>query len=123
MCLFYFGVLLEFSIRALFRRRNLQTSWIMEQASVEEQIFEQIGPLTLLEIAPLNREQIIEKLESDLNIRVQSDDAVLFDRYFLSYIYNYFQTMKPRGFFFRCFLQFAFPGEIQSAAGFSSSWK
>ena len=67
----------------------------VEPSSIEEQIFEQIGFLTLLELAPLTREEIIERLKTDLNIHVQSQDESLFDRYFLSYIYNYFKTMQP----------------------------
>ena len=63
--------------------------------SVEQQILEQMDSLTLLDLAPLAREELIEKLKKDLNIHIVTDDPVLFNRYFLSYIYNYFQTMKP----------------------------
>ena len=66
-----------------------------EPSSIEEQIFEQIGPLTLLELAPLSREEMVEKLKNDLNIHVKTPEAPLFDRYFLSYIYNYFSSMRP----------------------------
>ena len=62
---------------------------------IEEQNFVQNRYLHLVELASLTREEIIERLEVGLNIKVQSTDTSLFDRYFLSYIYNYFQTMKP----------------------------
>ena len=70
----------------------------VEPSFIEEQVFEQLGFLTLLELAPLTREEIIERLKTDLNIHVKSRDLSLFDRYFLSYIYNYFQAMKPDSF-------------------------
>ena len=68
-----------------------------QPSTIEEQVFEQIGPLTLLDLAPLTREEIIQRLKEDLNIHVKSTDTSLFDRYLLSYIYNYFQTMRPSG--------------------------
>ena len=76
--------------------QTLNDSDRVDHLSVEEQIFEQLGTLTLLEIAPLNRGELIERLEQDLNIHVRSNDIDLFDRYFLSYIYNYFTSMNPR---------------------------
>ena len=73
----------------------LQAQEEIDPPSIEEQIFEQIGPLTLLELAPLSREEMIEKLKTDLNIHIKTPELPLFDRYFLSYIYNYFSSMKP----------------------------
>lgn len=74
---------------------SLQAQEDIEHPSIEEQIFEQIGPLTLLELAPLSKEEMIEKLKVDLNIHIKTPESPLFDRYFLSYIYNYFSSMKP----------------------------
>ena len=68
--------------------------------SVEEQIHLQVGDLSLLDISVvlhdnISRESIMQKLEEDLNIFIIVDDPTLFDKYFLSYIYNYFKVMFP----------------------------
>ena len=88
---FIVGILsLCFSIQAQAESTNF-----MEHPSIEEQIVAQTDPLTLMELAPLSRDEIIEKLKTDWNVHVKSSDSSLFDKYFLSFIYNYFQTMKP----------------------------
>ena len=68
--------------------------------SMEKQIHLQIGNLSLLDISlvlhdDISRESILQKLEEDLNIFIAVDDPTLFNKYFLSYIYNYFKVMFP----------------------------
>ena len=71
-----------------------------DQLSIEEQIFNQLGSLTLLELAPLSREEIISKLKEDFNISIKTDNLTLFNRYFLAYLYSYFERMFPQPFVF-----------------------
>ena len=61
---------------------SLQAQEDMVYPSIEEQIFEQVGPLTLLELALLSKEELVKKLRSDLNIHIENPEAPLFDRYF-----------------------------------------
>ena len=71
-----------------------------DQFSIEEQIFNQLGSLTLLDLAPLSREELISKLKDDFNISIKADDPELFSRYFLAYLYSYFEMMFPQPFVF-----------------------
>lgn len=64
-------------------------------ASIEEQVWSQISPITLLNPNFLDRSEIIQKLEDDFNIFIQTDDPSIFNKYFLSYLYSYFQWMLP----------------------------
>ena len=65
---------------------------------IRDQIFNQLGSLTLLDLAFLSREEIVSKLETDFNISIGTDDSALFNRYFLAYIYSYFEMMFPQPF-------------------------
>lgn len=64
-------------------------------ASIEEQIWSQISQITLLNPNDLNRSQIIQKLEDDFNVSIQTDDPSILNKYLLSYLYNYFKWMLP----------------------------
>ena len=78
---------------SVYAKGNINS--IEQDKEIEEQIFEQLGPLTLLELAPLTKREIVEKLKTDFSVHLKKDPASLFDKYFLSFIYNYFQMMKP----------------------------
>ena len=82
---------------------KLKTWWIGDKSpselSIEEQVFNQLGSLTLLDLAPLSREEIISKLKDDFDISIKTDDPELFNRYFLAYLYSYFEMMFPQPLF------------------------
>ena len=63
--------------------------------SIETQIFRQLGPLTLLNLAPLSKEELIDKLQTDFNISIVVDDPTIFNKYMLSYLYLWFEMMLP----------------------------
>lgn len=70
------------------------------ELSIEDQVFKQLGSLTLLDLAPLSREEIISKLKDDFDISIKTDNSELFNRYFLAYLYSYFEMMFPQPFVF-----------------------
>ena len=81
---------------------KIKTWWSQDKSPdelpIRDQIFNQLGSLTLLDLAFLSREEIISKLETDFNISIGTDDSALFNRYFLAYIYSYFEMMFPQPF-------------------------
>ena len=70
------------------------------ELSIEEQVFNQLGSLTLLDLAPLSREELISKLKDDFNISIKTNNPELFNRYFLAYLYSYFKMMFPQSLVF-----------------------
>ena len=64
-------------------------------SSIEKQVWSQISQINLLDPNFLNRSEIIQKLEDDFSIFIQTDDPSILNKYLLSYLYNYFQWMLP----------------------------